>query len=73
MSLWNLCAGTGGVVNEIEECSQDVLERLKEIGITVGSTITCVRDIPFGGPKLYCLSDSVFSLEKELAQKINIS
>lgn len=46
--------------------------RLREIGLESNVTIECIKVIPFEGPKIYQICDSVFSLDKEIALHVLI-
>ena len=73
MSIWTLKAGLSARVTSIVNCSEEFILRLSEIGISVGTEVYCVKETPFGGPKVFSMSDSVFSLDQELASKIIIA
>lgn len=55
-----------------KELAEDIAQRLSELGFHNGTLITCLRAMPLGGPMVYQIGDSVFSLTRELAEKISI-
>ena len=74
MSLWELREKETGSVHSINtELSPETILRLREIGLDKGGSVTCLKQTPFGGPKLFQISDSVFSLERPVAESILIN
>lgn len=71
-NLWDLKEQTKAKIKSIENVSE-VSDRLSQLGFKPGSEVTCVKKLPFNGPRAYQVSDSVFSLDKETANKIKIS
>lgn len=47
--------------------------RLSELGLDPGEIVQCLQSSPFGGPRIYRIGDSVFSIERALAENIEIS
>lgn len=47
-------------------------QRLKELGIRQGEAIVCLKIPPFGGPRVYQICGSVFSIAKDVASQISI-
>lgn len=72
MTMWQLKPGTIGTVSKVESLDLILLKRLAELGISEGQEIECIKNLPFGGPKVFALSDCLFSLEKSMAEKISI-
>lgn len=73
MTLCELSINELAQVSQITLEDQKVLTRLAELGISAGRDITCLRKTPFGGPSIFRTSDSVFSLERSLADSVEIS
>lgn len=73
-TLWRLNVGEQAVVAQI---SQDVdvslRQRLEDVGFRQGRPVSCVQVMPFGGPKVFCVGPSRFSLEDSVAEKIEVS
>jgi len=67
-SLWTMKAGE---VCEILEYDGALAEpyrvRLMEFGFHPGETVTCLQAPSFGAPKVYRVSNTVFSLDDEVA------
>lgn len=74
MKLWDLPQKTkarvSGFANEI---SAQYRLRLDELGFARGEEITCLKRLPFNGPGVYKIGDSVFSIDREIADQILIS
>jgi len=73
MTVWNMNIGNTAIIESIDNCSDPFTRRLSELGLFRGAKLTCLKALPFHGPKVYKLSDSIFSLDRELASKIKIS
>lgn len=71
MKLWNLPNNEIATIKSIS-ASEKYSHRLRELGISEGRSITCIRRAPFGGPGVYQLNNCVFSLESSLAQAIEV-
>ena len=74
-SLWALEEKEAGYVEslDLEGLDQDVATRLREIGLGQGNFVSCLKILPFNGPKVFQVDDSVFSLEGATASKIFVS
>jgi Fe2+ transport system protein FeoA len=60
-----------GYIEKIDDLlPEKITKRLFEMGLEVDQIVRCVRVPPIKGPKVFQISDSVFSLEKEIAEKI---
>lgn len=44
--------------------------RLQDLGFSLNEVVCCQKNIPFGGPSVYMVNQTVFSLEAEVAQKV---
>jgi ferrous iron transport protein A len=55
-----------------DELREDFKTRLREIGFREGALVQCLRKTPFGGPGVYLVSGSVFSLDSALACHIRV-
>lgn len=73
MTLWDLKQGQHaritGIAAEMEEVFQ---RRLEDLGFRAGETVMCSKKIPFGGPRVFRVGDSVFSVERSMALAVNI-
>lgn len=70
-SLWNLSPNQQATVSGFKQAlSKSLCTRLIEMGISTNQSIICLRNSPISGPKTFQIGDSVFCLEKELADNI---
>lgn len=47
-------------------------QRIQELGFVVGEQVRCIRTSLFGGPRVYQVGGSVYSLEKAIANGIRV-
>jgi Fe2+ transport system protein FeoA len=73
MTLRDLIKNEHAKIDGINSVDDKILVRLRELGIYEGTSITCIKKAPFGGPSIYQTSDSVFSLESSLAKAVSVS
>ena len=74
MNLWTLKKGEAGQVTQLSESlSEDFKLRLVDLGIHVGETLQCVQAPGFGAPRSYLVNNTVYSLDKEISEQIQIS
>ena len=71
MKLWDLKPQELGVITDIN-ADHPGTERLKIYGFTPGQTAKLLYKTSFGGPKVFLLEDTVYSLSFELASQIFI-
>lgn len=45
-------------------------QRLQDLGFAKGEVVLCERETPFAGPKVYRVQNSLYALEKELAEHV---
>lgn len=50
----------------------DFRHRLRELGFFEGAEVEYVRAIPFGGPRVFRVSDAIYSIEPWIAAQILI-
>jgi Fe2+ transport system protein FeoA len=43
-----------------------------EFGFHPGETVVCVQSVAFGAPKVYRVSNTIFSLDEEVADHIQV-
>lgn len=70
--MWNIDQGQTAVVKSFVGISETYLRRMREIGIDVGAEIKCVNQPPFSAPRQFQICDGVFSLDKEIADSIQV-
>lgn len=54
------------------QSSKDIQMRLSELGLSIGRNLKLVRTIPFQGPFLIEIQDTVLALRREEAECIQI-
>jgi Fe2+ transport system protein FeoA len=47
--------------------------RLMELGFHPGESVACLQSPSFGAPKVYRVSNTVFSLDEEVAAHVHVS
>ena len=67
-TLWNLSPDQQATVKGIvDSCPELFKRRLGDLGFYPGECIVCLRRTPFGGPRVYQVGHSVFSLAEDIA------
>jgi Fe2+ transport system protein FeoA len=70
-TLWDMSAGQSALLTGYsEELEQRYLTRLMELGFHPGERVVCVNSPRFGAPKVYRVSNSVFSIEDTIARQV---
>ena len=70
-TLWSLKAGDQCVIVAYDDAlAEKYRVRLMEFGFHVGESITCLQSPAFGAPKVYRVSNTVFSLDDEVAAHV---
>ncbi|MEM1113854.1 MAG: FeoA family protein [Pseudomonadota bacterium] len=73
-TLWQMRRGDCCVVVGFDPALREAYRRrLIELGFRPGVSISCVVAPSFGAPKLFQVASSVFSLERDLAQRVLIN
>lgn len=74
MTLWDLPQNAKALVSGFaQEISDKYRLRLDDLGFASGEEVTCLKTIPFNGPRVYKIGDSVFSVDREIASQILVS
>ena len=74
MSLTTLTVNCEGEIRGFSpELSDNIKQRLRELGFQEGERVKCLRQIPFGGPKVYLVGDAVFSLAADVSSHVLIT
>lgn len=72
-NLWQLKTGVSAVVCCFDKTMhQAQRQRLTELGFGVGAQVHCVLRTRFGAPRLYRGAGAVFSLERRIAQQVQL-
>lgn len=73
-TLWELRQGQSCVLlNFNDALDVQYKERILELGFRPKTIIRCLKTPSFGAPKVYQISNSVFSLEDSIASCINVA
>lgn len=73
LNLWDLPAQQSASIKGIFlQIAEHVQVRLRDLGFVTGEKVTCLQHIPFSGPRIYRMGDSVFSLDRDVAVGVHI-
>jgi Fe2+ transport system protein FeoA len=73
MTVWDLIKTQSATVQGIDsDLDGQIVARLHEMGISSGRKVTCLRKGPLGGPIVMQFGGSVFALEHDLANRIQV-
>lgn len=71
MTLWQLPVDKKAKIKGYKESlSMDQKTRLEDLGFVVGEWVLCLRKMPFSGPCLFQVQNTVYGLEKDLAVNV---
>lgn len=71
LSLWSLGAGDRCEILGYDDALADKYRvRLMEFGFHPGELVACVQSLAFGAPKIYRVSNTIFSLDDEVATHV---
>jgi len=72
-TLWSLQRGQRGVIAHFDErLSEQYRVRLMEMGFHPGEQVSCIQAPALGAPKVYRVSNTMFSLDDEVASCIRL-
>ncbi len=72
-SLWSLKAGDQcEIVGYDNALAEQYKIRLMEFGFHPGERVTCLQSPRFGAPKVYQVSNTIFSLDDEVAAHVEV-
>ena len=72
-TLWDLSLYQTAVIQSDQIKNPVIMKRLNELGFSIGSKVTCVEKIPFGGPKCFLTHRGEFALDKEVSENILVN
>jgi len=73
LSLWTPKAGERCEILGYDEILPEKYRtRMMEFGFHPGETVACVQAVAFGAPKVYRVSNTIFSLDEEVADHIQV-
>ncbi len=71
LSLWSLQAGDQCEILSYDDAlAEKYRNRMMEFGFHPGESVSCVRSLAFGAPKVYRVSNTIFSLDDEVATHV---
>ncbi|NCN27821.1 ferrous iron transport protein A [bacterium] len=71
--LWDLREKSEAVIRSLDSSIiSSQYQRLVELGIRDGESVVCLKVSPFGGPRVYQVCGSVFSIARDVASRISI-
>jgi ferrous iron transport protein A len=74
MTLWEIKNKQTALIDSLDpSIVPAVFDRLNEMGFAAGQAIQCLRRSPLKGPLVLQVGDCVYSLEQNIANRINIS
>ncbi len=72
-SLWNLKTGDRCEILGYDDALDDKYRiRLMEFGFHPGEAVVCMHALAFGAPKVYRVSNTMFSLDDEVALHVRV-
>jgi len=72
-SMWTIDQGAKARISGFAGVSAAYLTRMREIGLDIGAEIICLNRPPFSAPRQFQICDGVFSLDKDIADSIQVS
>ena len=73
-TLWSLKPLQAACIQTLRPVlTPEYRRRLEDFGFAPGKEIRCLQWTPLSGPRVYQVGDSVFSLDRELADAIELS
>lgn len=72
MTLYDIEPEKTAIINRIN-IEGSMKNRLMDIGLIPGTTVTCVGISPFGDPKAYLIRGAVIALRSEDSRKIEVT
>ncbi len=73
LTLWSLQAGDHCEIVGYDDALADKYRvRLMEFGFHPGESVACLQAPAFGAPKVYRVSNTIFSLDDEVASHIRV-
>lgn len=72
-TLWSLEAGDQcEIIGYDDVLADNYRVRMMEFGFHAGESVTCLQSPSFGAPKVYQVSNTIFSLDDEVADHIQV-
>ena len=72
-SLWNLAPGDVGLIDSFDDAlPESYRNRLMEMGFYPGARVSCLQAPALGAPRVYRVSNTTFSLDDAIAQRLRV-
>lgn len=71
--LCNLRPGESAVVHTVSNPAHPLADRLRDLGLTAGSAVTCTMQSPLGDPCAYLVRGAVIALRRRDAGIVAVS
>lgn len=73
LSLWSLKAGDScEILGYDDVLAEKYRVRLMEFGFHPGESVSCLQSPAFGAPKVYRVSNTIYSLDDEVASHVRV-
>ena len=73
LTLWSLKAGDRcEILGYDDALAEKYRIRLMEFGFHPGESVACLQSPAFGAPKVYRVSNTIFSLDDEVASHVRV-
>ncbi len=73
LTLWSLKAGDKCEILDYDDAIAEPYKvRLLEFGFHPGERVVCLQSPAFGAPKVYRVSNTIFSLDDEVAAHVRV-
>lgn len=73
INLWNVAAGQQCEVVGFEDALPEAYRvRLMEFGFHPGEQVTCLMMPGMGAPRVYRVSNTVYSLDRDIAEQVQV-
>jgi len=72
MNLWDVLPSRKAIVKGFDPLmSVDIQNRLMDLGFSKNAVVECVRHTQFSGPRVFLVHQTLYALEKSLAELID--
>lgn len=73
LNLWSLNSGDSCEILGFDDALDEKYRvRLMEFGFHPGESVSCLHALAFGAPKVYRVSNTVYSLDDEVASHVRV-
>ena len=72
-TLWSLAKGQSAAIDGFDEGLREAYRvRLMELGFHPGESVSCLQAPALGAPRVYRVTNTVFSLDDDVAQYVRV-